>query len=130
MPQSLRKAISRPKHRTIRLPETTPDERGYTSKWRKASRDYRRAHPFCAMCFEKGHLKLCVANRTGVVDHKIPVNDGGPMWDRTNWWVLCESHHNGWKSQLERYARQMGQVGELKRWCDDPAVRPKLRGEI
>lgn len=58
-----------------------------------------------------------------VVDHKVPIVDGGQIFDRANWWGLCRPHHDI-KGQMEIHARETGQTQKLPMWCDDPAARP------
>lgn len=111
------------------LHRTSPRKRGYVARWDALSKAYRQQNPFCIRCLEEDRETLIVEGGTGVVDHKHPVVDGGPMWDRSNWWGLCMAHHSGWKARLEAYARVTGQMDKIIRWCDDPAARPLLRGE-
>jgi 5-methylcytosine-specific restriction endonuclease McrA len=123
---------SRPKSaaKIVRPQEPNSTARGYDAKWRRYSERFRRKNPFCARCLEAGRMTLVVIGRTGVVDHKWPVSDGGPFWDPTNHWSLCSSCH-GWKAQLENHWREIGAPGaEIIRWCDDPASRPRFRGDI
>ncbi|MGY2052947.1 hypothetical protein [Methylobacterium sp. JK268] len=65
-----------------------------------------------------------------VVDHKHPVSDGGAVHcPDAGLWSLCTPCH-AWKRWLENYARQTGQMDRIVAWCDDPAVRPRERGEV
>lgn len=93
-------------------------ERGYDHRWRAVSAKHRRLFPFCIWCRQVGRLEFAK-----LVDHKIPVVDGGPMFDPDNRWGLCVMHH-GVKGEMERFARQSGQLERLPLWCDDPAERP------
>ncbi|WP_048710796.1 HNH endonuclease [Microvirga massiliensis] len=108
---------------------TPPTERGYDARWTRYSKRYRQRNPFCVRCLENGRTTLIVEGATGVVDHKRPITEGGAMWDELNHWGLCTYHHSGWKAQLERYARETGQMDRIIAWCDDPTQRPKFRGD-
>jgi 5-methylcytosine-specific restriction endonuclease McrA len=124
--------IFRAKPQTVRIvkpKEKGPREKGYNSRWDRASAAFRKRNPFCAFCLQRGRMTLIVTGRTGVVDHKWPVSDGGPMWDTSNWHSLCSSCHGSTKRAMEIHARETGQLDQLIRWCDDPASRPLLRGD-
>lgn len=82
------------------------------------------------MCLETGRMTLIVARNTGVVDHKRPIAHGGDMWSPSNHWGLCNAHHSGLKARLERYALDTNQMDQIQLWCDDPASRPKFRGDL
>jgi len=47
---------------------------------------YKRNHPIC-------QWPGC-RRPTDVVDHIIPLAEGGPRYDFTNFQSLCEPHHN------------------------------------
>lgn len=112
------KVLSGPKRATFR-------QRGYTKAWETYSAKFRQRNPLCARCFERDRPTLA-----DVVDHKIPVREGGPLMDPSNHWSLCTACHSGWKARLERYAKRTDQVQMLRIWCDDPTTRPRFRGEI
>lgn len=68
----------------------TASQRGYTSRWSKASKGYRAKHPLCVLCQAKG---LIVA--ADVVDHRVPhKGDTVLFWDRDNWQSLCKTCHD------------------------------------
>lgn len=69
-------------------------ERGYTTEWDKARRDYLHHNPYCR--FGCGRLAT-------VVDHIIP-HKGNPrlFWDRANWQPLCTPCHSREKQRQER----------------------------
>jgi hypothetical protein len=116
--------------KVIRPKDPAPASKGYDSRWRRYSESFRKRHPFCAFCMQENRMTLVVFGRTGVLDHKIPVTDGGAFWDENNHHPLCNGHHGGLKRLLENYARETGQVSKLIQWCDDPASRPRLRGDV
>lgn len=104
---------------------TSPRARGYDARWDARSAEYRKRHPFCAVCAEQDRLTA-----VAVVDHKFPVQDGGDVHcSDAGLWGLCLPHH-GWKGRLEDYARRTGQLHLIVQWCDEPATRPRLRGDV
>lgn len=110
-----------PKHRRIKpkpLFRESPRDRGYDSRWDRFSLSYRKKEPFCAICREKGRFVFC-----DVVDHKLPLRQGGEVLNPQNVWGLCTAHHS-WKGRLEAYAEATGQVHLLAQWCDRPETRP------
>jgi len=54
-----------------------------TKRWYRLRRITLRDQPIC----ECGRM-------TEEVDHIVPVEDGGPMWDESNLQVLCHSCHS------------------------------------
>lgn len=65
-------------------------KRGYNARWRKASKMYLRAHPFCEKCLEKG-----IYTKATVVDHIVPHRgDQKLFWDENNWQALCKKCHD------------------------------------
>jgi 5-methylcytosine-specific restriction protein A len=62
----------------------------YQSKdWRVLRTAVLRESPLCLAC--KSHGRLVAA---GVVDHVVPLKDGGARFDRANLQPLCVSCHN------------------------------------
>jgi 5-methylcytosine-specific restriction endonuclease McrA len=73
-------------------------ERGYTSEWEKARREYLTAHPHCRMCAEFGRVTPAT-----VVDHIQPhQGDKRLFWLRANWQPLCTPCHSREKQRQER----------------------------
>lgn len=73
-------------------------QRGYTSKWRIASK---------AFLAEPGHER-CVScgNPATMVDHRIPAKgDMALFWDRSNWQPMCR------RCNLSKNARHEGGFG-------------------
>jgi 5-methylcytosine-specific restriction protein A len=60
-----------------------------TSKWKRESAAYLRAHPWCVPC-SRARRRI----RATLVHHKIP-HRGDPklFWDRKNWEVRCKTCH-------------------------------------
>lgn len=65
-----------------------------TVRWRHIKRNVLRAKPLC----DCGML-------TTDVDHRVPVEDGGPMWDYSNLQALCRSCHSR-KTQRDMRRRE------------------------
>lgn len=64
-------------------------QRGYTSAWRRVSRAYLDAHPFCAECLRHG-----IHTPATEVDHiKAWKGDRKLFWDENNWQALCHLCH-------------------------------------
>lgn len=68
----------------------TAAQRGYGSRWQKASKGYLDSHPLCAECERHGRTTAAT-----VVDHVIPhKGDQSLFWDSDNWQPLCGTCHN------------------------------------
>ncbi len=53
-------------------------------RWRTARLHYLADNPICCKC-----------DRTAtVVDHIVPITNGGSVWDKKNWQPMCRHHHN------------------------------------
>ena len=64
--------------------------RGYSSRWRRESKIFLKAHPLCAICQKNGRY-----TQATVVDHIIPHRgDQTLFWDRENWQALCKPCHD------------------------------------
>ena len=57
--------------------------------WRKLSRLYRRLNPLCVDCKDKG-----IAKAVQIVDHVIPIEQGGERLSMDNLQSLCIPCHN------------------------------------
>lgn len=106
-------------------PREASSKRGYDYIWEKMSTRFRRSHPFCRFCEQKGFE----ATPADAVDHIIPKDDRPDLrltW--SNCQSLCNSCHNGLKRRLEAYAREHDMLDMLPEWCANPESRPrKLR---
>jgi 5-methylcytosine-specific restriction protein A len=58
-------------------------------QWRLVRAAFLREHPLCGVCSERGGLAPA-----RVVDHVMPVKDGGARYVTTNLQALCVSCHN------------------------------------
>ena len=70
-----------------------------SAKWRAVRAAYLREHPVCVRCAARGRVVAAV-----VVDHVVPIKDGGARFDAQNLQALCIPDHNS-KTALERLQR-------------------------
>lgn len=61
----------------------------HTARWRRTSEQYRKEHPICIECKENGLIE-----QVDVVDHIVPIQNGGAVFDWDNLQSLCNSCHN------------------------------------
>lgn len=65
-------------------------ERGYDSRWRRASKRFLRENPLCVRCDTNGFVRA-----SEVTDHIVPhKGDMELFWDRDNWQALCKRCHD------------------------------------
>ncbi len=65
-------------------------ERGYDSRWQKASKAYLRENPLCAECLRHGKY-----TQATVVDHVVPHRGNQELFrDSANWQPLCKPCHD------------------------------------
>ena len=76
-----------------------PAERGYDFAWTKLSRAYRMEFPFCQMCLDEGR-----ATNGNLVDHIVPLDQGGERLEKSNLQTLCYSCH-ATKTHQDKKAR-------------------------
>ncbi len=75
------------------------DSTFYNSRrWRAVRLNYIGSNPLCKFCKEKG---LVVEGK--VVDHIIPIRQGGDEWNEKNFQTLCTSCHNRKSSKEAKY---------------------------
>lgn len=68
-------------------------QRGYGSRWQRASKAYLRAHPLC-VCPECDNGRKRVRAST-VVDHITPHRgDMNLFWDSANWQAMAKECHD------------------------------------
>ena len=86
MPQAARTIASQD---TQRQEYRTETQAWYQSrKWRKATKQHKKLHPYCVHC----RPVLTIGN---IVDHITPHHgDLDLFWDPDNWQTLCRRHHN------------------------------------
>lgn len=70
---------------------SSPQLRGYNSKWNALSASYRSMNPVC---------ECCVEAPSELVHHKIPVPIG-PMLDTRNLMAVCKNCHTKLHRELD-----------------------------
>lgn len=60
-----------------------------SAAWRRCRAAYLRVNPMCVECRRRGALVAAV-----VVDHVVPIKDGGARFDWNNLQALCVPCHN------------------------------------
>ena len=60
-----------------------------SAQWRVLRAAFLREHPVCGLCAARGRVVAAV-----VVDHVVPVKDGGARFDAANLQALCVTCHN------------------------------------
>lgn len=70
------------------------------ANWKRLRQMQLNQEPLCRECKKQGKVKEAT-----VVDHIIPIEEGGPRYDMLNLQSLCESHHNQ-KSAKEGHRRK------------------------
>ena len=60
----------------------------HSREWKHLRQNYLIEHPFCVECWGKGKL-----TKADVVDHIIPIKQGGPALEESNLQALCASCH-------------------------------------
>ena len=58
-------------------------------RWRKVRKMVLAKQPLCVLCLEDDRT-----NTADLVDHVIPIKDGGAAYDLANLQALCHTHHN------------------------------------
>ena len=76
-------------------------ERGYSTRWDKASAGHLRNSPLCRYCELAGDLTAAT-----LTDHLYPHRgDQAVFWNRTYWISSCAPCHDGFKQRVERRGR-------------------------
>ena len=60
-----------------------------SAEWRGARERHRREHPLCEECLRNGMIRPAT-----LVDHIIPIRQGGARLDDRNLQSLCDTCHN------------------------------------
>ena len=60
-----------------------------SAQWRAVRAAFLRQYPVCGVCAARGRVVAAV-----VVDHVVPVKDGGARFDVANLQALCVTCHN------------------------------------
>ena len=71
--------------------ESRPERHKFygSRRWRRLRDYYIARHPLCAECLKKGFVTAAV-----IVDHIVPIADGGAEMDEKNLQSLCTACHN------------------------------------
>ncbi len=73
-----------------------------SANWRRLRANFLRLHPLCRVCARKEQTVPAK-----VVDHIVPIKDGGGRFDTANLQSLCVSCHNR-KTASESWRRTAG----------------------
>jgi 5-methylcytosine-specific restriction protein A len=76
-------------------PQREASQVRYDKRWAKVSRLYRDRYPLCVRCEQAGKV-----TPGDCVDHIVPIDCGGSMYDESNLQTLCHACHVGPK-QIE-----------------------------
>ena len=60
----------------------------HSKEWKHLRQNYLIEHPFCMECWKNGKL-----TKATVVDHIVPIKQGGVALDESNLQALCASCH-------------------------------------
>jgi 5-methylcytosine-specific restriction enzyme A len=60
----------------------------HSTEWRRCRQNFLIEHPFCEECRKHGRL-----TRATLVDHIVPIRQGGAALDENNLQALCSSCH-------------------------------------
>lgn len=78
-------------------------DRGYTTKWDKASKGHLDHHPLCVYCAMGAWGEDPRDTPATLVDHLIPHRgDQAVFWNRADWTSSCAECHDGPKQVVER----------------------------
>lgn len=69
-------------------------------RWHEYSRQYRKKNRLCVICLKEGKTVL-----SQCVDHILPIEEGGDMWNPSNHQALC-THHHSIKTKEERCTKK------------------------
>lgn len=73
----------------------------HSPRWRRTSKQYRKENPICKHCKDKGFV-----TPADVVDHIVPIQEGGEIFDLENFQSLCHPCHNS-KTAKENASKQL-----------------------
>ena len=87
-------------HRQYDKKRPSSGVRSYDANWQKFRKMYLNANPLCQQCAEEGRTTTA-----SVVDHILPMRNGGSKYDEDNLQPLCKFHHD------QKTAREDGAFG-------------------
>jgi 5-methylcytosine-specific restriction enzyme A len=101
-------AVERDRKRQIDERRRRPgDERSNalysTAAWRRFRASYLADHPLCAECEREGRVTAAT-----VPEHRIPIRDGGPIWDDANLQPMCKPHADAKTARESQAKRRAG----------------------
>lgn len=84
------------KDRQRRSDTKTADERAFygSRRWKAVRAQHRERHPLCAECERNGRVTA-----GELVDHIVPMREGGDPWDSANHQTLCNECHQRKRAQ-------------------------------
>jgi len=80
-------------------------ERGYDARWRRLRDAHLAREPLCRMCRHSG-----LVSAAALVDHIVPIADGGAVLDDDNLQSLCRGCHDK-KTAVDVARRRAGRGG-------------------
>ncbi|MGF1628294.1 MAG: HNH endonuclease [Kiloniellaceae bacterium] len=103
---------------TLASPSRRPSrQRGYSSRWDKASAAFKRKHPLCLGCEAAGRVEA-----TTTTDHVVPHKGNARlMWDEANLQPACTWHHSTVKQALE-WRFEAGEIDTPDLRLDSPTA--------
>ena len=109
-----------PTQKKVEFKQTNKNEEVYnTTRWRKLRAAIIQANPSCKVCESLEEVK-----EANVLDHIIPIKQGGAIWSKANFWPMCHQHQNR-KSGMETNKGTLIDTKET-----DYGLIPKNRDEI
>jgi hypothetical protein len=96
-------------------------ERGYDNAWDRLSKWHLKREPLCRTCYWRGRKVAAV-----LTNHILPVRDRPDLrLEKGNLSSHCQTCHDTVVRELERVARDGGDLDVLKDWLSDPATWPE-----
>ncbi|GAB5505799.1 MAG: hypothetical protein Rhirs2KO_09620 [Rhizobiaceae bacterium] len=93
-------------------------QRGYNTRWDKASATFKLRHPHCLGCSAMGRMVA-----TEVPDHVEPhKGDQKKFWNTAMWQPACRWHHDVIKPRLERMFAE-GEIEVDQLWLDSETAQ-------
>lgn len=87
-----------------------------TRRYQREREMFLLKNPLCAMCKERGIIKVA-----DELDHKIPVHKAPEkFWTKSNWQGLCQKCHATKSAQEDAKRRQADLSPEVLKWRQDP----------
>ena len=84
----------------------TATARGYDARWQRLREMHLSGEPLCRRCTAQGRTTLAV-----LVDHIVPIRDGGDALDDDNLQSLCRRCHDAKTAEDLAHRRQAARPG-------------------